>query len=240
MDEVLASEPDNIDAIWGKAEIFSYIGMPIPEFSSMFTPLEELPASAREVYEYNPEKAKQLLAEAGYPNGFKAEVLTTQPYVDLGSIVKEYWAKIGVDLNLDVREPAVAMSIAMGHKHKQMYLERMNPSAPQKFYTLAKGLVHNKSMVDDPRIDQVYQAVSSDVEHYFNFDKSGKLFKDITPYIIEQCYMLQLPAPYAYICWQPWVKGYHGEQNVGFVQSSGFPIYLWLDQDLKEKMTGKR
>ena len=36
---------------------------------------DELPADIRELYDYNPEKAKQLLAEAGYPNGFEIEFL---------------------------------------------------------------------------------------------------------------------------------------------------------------------
>ena len=47
-----------------------------PSFKDVYTPLDKLPPSARELYTYNPEKAKKLLAEAGYPNGFtfKAQI----------------------------------------------------------------------------------------------------------------------------------------------------------------------
>ncbi len=38
--------------------------------TSVYTPFEKLPPAAKELFIYNPEKAKKLLAEAGYPNGF--------------------------------------------------------------------------------------------------------------------------------------------------------------------------
>jgi len=53
-------------------------------------------------------KAKQLLAEAGYPNGFKAELLTqsTWVYSDLALVIKGQFAKIGVDVNVKTLEMA--------------------------------------------------------------------------------------------------------------------------------------
>ena len=64
-----------IDSFYGgNAEMHTY---PFPpSFKDVYTPLEKLPPSARELYTYNPEKAKKLLAEAGYPNGFtfKAQI----------------------------------------------------------------------------------------------------------------------------------------------------------------------
>jgi peptide/nickel transport system substrate-binding protein len=50
---------------------------------------------------YDPAKAKQLLAEAGYPNGFKttAFVGSTISYVrDMELAVHEYWRQIGIDV----------------------------------------------------------------------------------------------------------------------------------------------
>ncbi len=43
-----------------------------------------------------------------------------------------------------------------------------------------------------------------------------------------------------YNLWQPWVKGYHGEYIVGFDNGPNFAQYLWLDQDLKEEMAGRK
>ncbi len=39
-----------------------------------YTPLEELPAETRLLYDYNPTLAKQMLADAGCPDGFKANM----------------------------------------------------------------------------------------------------------------------------------------------------------------------
>jgi peptide/nickel transport system substrate-binding protein len=61
----------------GNAELHTY---PFPPtFKDIYVPLEKLPPSVRELYTYNPEKAKKLLAEAGYPNcfSFKAQARKT-------------------------------------------------------------------------------------------------------------------------------------------------------------------
>ncbi len=60
-----------------------------------------------EPYTYDPAKAKQLLAEAGYPNGFDAGDLTpTPPYFDMGEAVANYLAAVGIRVRLRPMERA--------------------------------------------------------------------------------------------------------------------------------------
>ena len=51
-------------------------------------------------YEANLKEAKRLLAEAGYPNGFKT-VLTNRsiklPYIDMGVYLISAWKKVGIE-----------------------------------------------------------------------------------------------------------------------------------------------
>ena len=68
--------------------------------------LEQMPGFSRN-HEANLREAKRLLAEAGYPNGFKT-VLTNRnvklPYIDLAVYVISAWKKIGVEAEHKVEE----------------------------------------------------------------------------------------------------------------------------------------
>lgn len=56
---------------------------------------------------YDPEKAKRLLAEAGYPKGFKTKITTTPRYnmgVELAQAMAAQLAKVGIDAEIEVLE----------------------------------------------------------------------------------------------------------------------------------------
>ena len=69
-----------------------------------------LPGNAEEpYYEYNPERAKALLAEAGYPDGKglpRLKLGTTANYLDLCKYLQQQLGLLGVDVQVDVNPPA--------------------------------------------------------------------------------------------------------------------------------------
>ena len=44
-------------------------------------------------------------------------------------------------------------------------------------------------------------------EAFFEWDKIGRIYQEITPQIHDQCWWLVLPDPYRFTFWQQWLKG---------------------------------
>jgi peptide/nickel transport system substrate-binding protein len=63
-------------------------------------------------YDYQPEKAKQLMTEAGYASGIEAPMVILQGETQnrAAEILKAMWEKIGAKITIDVRERAAAIA----------------------------------------------------------------------------------------------------------------------------------
>lgn len=75
--------------------------LPIAEQSEFFNP------DLADAWNYDPEKAKQLLAEAGHPDGFDCVMLSTAQYgmhQSTAEVCQAYLSMIGVNVELDLPE----------------------------------------------------------------------------------------------------------------------------------------
>ena len=69
-------------------------------------PVDPYSLTEKDQVEYNPAKAKRLLAEAGYPNGFSTTLRTwNAPYtVPPAQVIQEMLKKIGINAKLEIME----------------------------------------------------------------------------------------------------------------------------------------
>jgi len=72
-----------------------------------FMPPGSLGYKMVDAYAYNPGKAKQLLAEAGYPNGFKTNLYTVSHYNEkIAQAIQGFWREVGVEADIISMENA--------------------------------------------------------------------------------------------------------------------------------------
>ncbi|MNW34776.1 Heme-binding protein A precursor [compost metagenome] len=82
-------------------------------------------AGETEGYGYDPEKAKQLLAEAGYPNGFSTTLDTVSWYIkntDVAQVIAEQLKAIGVNVKVNNVESSVYRTLVPSNKQSDMYV----------------------------------------------------------------------------------------------------------------------
>ena len=89
--------------------------------------MEELPEDIRELFGYNPEKAKQLLAEAGYPNGFKTE-LVTAVFAEESEMIAGYLAAVGIEVEIKIMDLVAMENLLMKPDHKGMVVKDVSIS----------------------------------------------------------------------------------------------------------------
>ncbi|MBI4283157.1 MAG: ABC transporter substrate-binding protein [Chloroflexi bacterium] len=217
----------------GDGEIFYYPVLPIAEFAYMWEPLEKMPQSVQELYKYNPDKAKKLLDEAGYPgpNRFTTSItLWSDDQVDMASLIAAYWAKVGVTLKIDLKENAVYTSMGRAKTHPNGYMASVHEAEPVRFIRSQKGHASNYAMIDK---DYVLEAVKAIGVNYFDKEARGKIVKEVTVKMQEDALLQVVPQPYTYVFWQPWLKGYNGELYALYYVDLRFADYVWIDQSLK-------
>jgi peptide/nickel transport system substrate-binding protein len=225
------------DLYYDTGDIISWPYYRSKAYAALYLGLDDkdCPDSVKELYTYSPDKAKKMLADAGYPNGFKAELILMQTQVDYYSMIKEYWAKVGIDLQLNVKEAAVHFSINQAMCHGQMLTAATGPPSIWPVLAVLKGQAWtNSSYIDDPTVNEAEPKIGK----LAITDELGamKLTRELMKYVLDQAWVIPTPNYPRYTLWWPWLKNYSGERSIGYYWVLSWPTYVWLDEDLKRSM----
>jgi peptide/nickel transport system substrate-binding protein len=204
-------------------------------------PYDQWPQDLKDKYAYNPTAAKQLLADAGYPNGFDTEIVV-QNTVDLSllQIVKSYYSAVGINMNINVMDPTEWMGYVFAHKQTQMAEFLLGGLGLNYafFFQLQRyqtGFVVNIPNVSDTAFDAFYtQAMAAT-----STDQVKQIVRDANKYVAEQHWAISLLQFNLFTFNQPWLKGYGGQTftigggNIGPQFSGYFLSRFWIDQKTK-------
>lgn len=186
-------------------------GLPIPEASWAYS------EDGVNYWEYDPDKAKQMLADAGYPDGFEATLLSTATYdmhEQTAVIVKDSLEKIGVDVTLDL--PEWGARVEQGNEADFDFAvmgttaDMLDPDYFTGFFCL-EGIRYSR--VPYWHNDRVCELLD---------EARATLDRDERKALYQEFYQIALDeAPYVWLTWR--AQGYAYQNSVhGFQNLPGF------------------
>jgi peptide/nickel transport system substrate-binding protein len=205
-------------------------------------PYGNWPSDLKDEYAYNPSVAKKLLADAGFPNGFKTNVIANaaQP-ADILMRIKYYFAAVGIDMEIKTMD-SVSYTANLTNRIYDQMVDNTNEGTlgmvNEPLYHLQRfqtGFKANCPLVSDPVFDAFYpKAIASTSE-----DQLKTVLKKANERVARQHYAISLVQPYLFGFTQPWLKGYTGQFGAQPNHNQLLSFYLarfWIDQNLKKAM----
>jgi len=181
----------------------------------------------------DPVKAKQLLSEAGYPNGFETEILGS-PYLKFDQtalIIQNQLAKVGIKAKVSTPEFAVFAQTVITSKPWQLAVHDVNIPYRQRFYDFyhsGPGIgIFNLQHVNDPVLDKLLEQAVAEKD----LAKSKELYTQIGKRILDEAYGAPLYYPTIIYATQSYVKGFYAHPHPWYgtvisLKSVGIDTYL--------------
>jgi peptide/nickel transport system substrate-binding protein len=143
-------------------------------------------------YSYDPQKAKDLLSQTEYPTGFKTtlHLENTTLNRDLGTAIQGYLSEVGIDVEVDLQDPAKYMETRVDGWNNGM-IQQMMPASPgfDAGLGLSAFLSSHTTRLGNPKIVYIpadYDAKLEVARIERDPTKRQELFKQLSKMIIDQ------------------------------------------------------
>jgi peptide/nickel transport system substrate-binding protein len=177
---------------------------------------------------YDPEKAKALLAEAGYgPNQPLTFTIMTDTeksvFNVIATVIKEQMQRIGVTANIQLVDKVTWMNAVARDGDWDMSIEELLAllTVDSNAYVSVAGATWNLSRHTDTKVNEYYVRYASEMDPA----KRRAIAKELQEYMADHLYWNTVAGSPFYQVAQPWVKGY--------TFTSEFEVHyetVWLDK----------
>jgi peptide/nickel transport system substrate-binding protein len=164
-------------------------------------------------YDYNLDKAKELLKQAGYEKGFSLEIVISENNEvrkNIAVMLQSDLAKIGVKLNIKTLAWPTFLDTVTNGKH-QLSLAAWTPDYADPDYNLwyfahssSKGPGFNLAFYDNKKVDQLLQEArvsTDDAKREADYKEVQSIMADEEPYVFVAQRKVQVAK-------RDWVKGF--------------------------------
>jgi len=214
------------DYYGGNADPTPY-GLINPDISGYNYVYNEWPQTLKDEYSFNPTKAKELLAEAGYPQGFKTNILTSPAFDNqLLQAIKSYFNDIGVDMEIKIVDPQVFGGMIGEKKDDQMHFW-WSIEPPNMVLILFSSKAGDWGRITDTNFDAIVGKFNSAT----SLTDAKQLAVEADKYAIENHMSMKTPQIYVYQFWHPYIKGGSGEGRLTGAPRQQFLSRIWIDKD---------
>lgn len=177
-------------------------------------------------YEHNIEKAKQLLAEAGYPNGFETtfHTDTTRERIDISEIFQNQLAKIGIKCNVIAMEPVAYQAMfAQGQHNIMVYgLTTTTGEGDKALRWYHSGHTTGQYFVNWKNPE--YDAIIDEAAKTLDVEKRLELYKQAQQMLKDNCVIIPTLHREILTAARSNVKGF--ENNITFEAPSLKGVYV--------------
>lgn len=167
--------------------------------------------------ERNIEKAKQLLAEAGYPNGFSCEILATENRNIHAQIIQANLAEIGITVNIKLYESGTFYELLENGEFELQVLgwSYIAPDPDVVLYDLYKSgefMAGNYGRYNNPKMDQLLEAGRKSV----NAEEKQKIYEEIEELAKEDAFNIPIYWTMSNIAYNKALKGVEASPKLSY------------------------
>ena len=161
-------------------------GKAIP-INTLYSPLVNAYDETLDLYPYDLEKAKQMLIEAGYPDGFDMEILVSNEIRSrICQIIQQDYASIGVNMEISVVEFGTLVEMSTGEDYDAFLLGwsqavDADNTMVFSFHSDNFGSKGNRARYSNPEFDEIVMQARVEMDE----TKRNELYKEAQRIVME-------------------------------------------------------